>query len=78
MHTMEMNDGTMQMRPVENFEIADGETLTLARGGNHLMFFGLVEDLSAGETANISFSFQTEAGETLTLEAEAELRAQGE
>ncbi|RIJ24346.1 copper chaperone PCu(A)C [Henriciella barbarensis] len=78
MHTMEMNDGTMQMRPVETFEIADGETLTLERGGSHLMFFGLVEDLSAGETANISFSFETETGETITLEAEAELRAQGE
>lgn len=78
MHTMEMNDGSMQMRPVETFEIADGETLTLERGGNHLMFFSLVEDLSAGEVANISFSFETETGETLTLEAEAEVRAQGE
>ena len=75
---MEMNDGSMQMRPVETFEIADGETLTLERGGNHLMFFSLVEDLSAGEAANISFSFETETGETMTLEAEAEVRAQGE
>lgn len=77
-HTMEMNDGTMQMRPVDSLTIADGETLTLERGGNHLMFFGLVEDLAAGEMANISFTFETEEGEPLTLEAEAEVRAQGE
>ena len=42
------------------------------------MFFGLVEDLAAGEMANISFTFETEEGEPLTLEAEAEVRAQGE
>jgi copper(I)-binding protein len=77
-HTMTMEDGTMRMRPVEHFEIADGETLTLERGGNHLMMFGLVEGLSAGETANISFSFETDDGDALTLEAEAEVRAPGQ
>tara|TARA_R100000501_G_C2519392_1_gene47324 strand:- start:7 stop:465 length:459 start_codon:yes stop_codon:yes gene_type:complete len=78
MHTMSMTDGTMQMRPVESFDIADSETLVLERGANHLMFFELVEDLSAGEQANISFTFETPDGETLTLEADAEVRAQGE
>ena len=29
MHTMAMEDGTMKMRPVESFEISDGETLDL-------------------------------------------------
>lgn len=77
-HTMAMEDGTMRMRKVDSFDIADGETLTLERGGNHLMLFGVVEGLAAGDTANVSFSFETAEGETLTLEVEAEVRAQGE
>lgn len=77
-HTMAMEDGTMRMRPVESFEIADGETLVLERGGDHLMFFGVVDGVAADDTANISFTFETASGETMTLEAEAEVRAQGE
>ena len=77
-HTMSMEDGTMKMRKVDSFEIADGDTLVLERGGNHLMLFDVVEGLSAGDTANLSFTFETGDGETLTLEAEADVRAQGE
>lgn len=78
MHTMAMEDGTMKMRPVESFEISDGETLDLDRGGDHLMMFGASETLTAGETANLTLTFETADGETLTLEAEAEIRALGE
>lgn len=77
-HTMAMVNDKMTMRPVESFEIKDGETLELKRGGDHLMLFGVVPDLAAGEAANISFTFETADGETLTLEADAEVRARGE
>jgi hypothetical protein len=63
---------------VESFDIAAGETLNLKRGGDHLMFFGVADGLEADQTANVTFTFETEDGETLTLEAEAEVRAIGE
>lgn len=77
-HTMAMEDGTMRMRPVDSWQIKAGETLTLKRGGDHLMLFGVADGVAAGDTANISFTFETADGETLTLEAEADVRAQGE
>ena len=77
-HTMAMEDGTMRMRMVESFDIAAGETLSLKRGGDHLMFFGVADGLEADQRANVTFTFETEDGETLTLEAEAEVRAIGE
>ena len=42
------------------------------------MMFGASETLTAGETANLTLTFETADGETLTLEAEAEIRALGE
>ena len=77
-HTMAMEDGTMKMRKVDGFELADGDTLVLERGGNHLMLFDVVDGLAAGDTANLSFIFETGDDEMLTLQAKAEVRAQGE
>ena len=77
-HTMSMEGGSMKMRPVEGFDIADGETLELKRGGNHLMLFDVSPDITPGDTANLTLNFETSDGETLTLEAEADIRALGE
>ena len=77
LHTMAMNDGKMQMRQVEGFEIADGESLELKRGGNHFMIFDVAEDVVAGETVDITLSFDAD-GEPMTLVVEADVRAVGE
>ena len=77
-HTMAMDGDRMTMSPVDGWDIKDGETLELKRGGNHLMLFGVIDGLAAGDTANISFTFETPEGETLTLEAETDVRALGE
>ena len=77
LHTMAMADGRMQMRQVENFEIADGGSLELKRGGNHLMMFDVGNDVVAGETVDITLSFDA-AGEPMTLVVEADVRAVGE
>lgn len=77
LHTMAMADGRMQMRQVDNFEIADGGSLELKRGGNHLMMFDVGNDVVAGETVDITLSFET-AGEPMTLVVEADVRAVGE
>ncbi|MEM5515960.1 copper chaperone PCu(A)C [Henriciella sp. AS95] len=78
-HTMSMDEGTMKMRPVDGWDIGDGETLDLDRGGDHLMFFGLEPGLAAGDVANVTLYFDVDGrDEPLTLEAEAEVRAVGE
>ena len=77
LHTMAMADGRMQMRQVENFEIADGGSLELKRGGDHLMLFDVGEDVVAGETVDITLTFDA-AGEPMTLVVEADVRAVGE
>ncbi|MEQ9315694.1 MAG: copper chaperone PCu(A)C [Henriciella sp.] len=78
-HTMAMDGDTMRMRPVEGWQIADGETLDLDRGKDHLMIFGLTETIAPGDTVNITLSFHVEGREEpLMLEAEAEVRGRGQ
>lgn len=77
LHTMAMNDGKMQMRQVESFELTDGETLELKRGGNHLMMFDVGEDVIGGETVDITLNFDA-GGEPMTLVVEADVRVIGE
>ncbi len=77
-HSMEMVDGKMTMRPVEGYPVKPGEPLDLDRGGNHLMLFGVSEGLTAGQTVDMTLTFEAEDGEILTLVAEAEIRALGE
>lgn len=77
LHTMAMVDGKMQMRQVDGFEIADGGTLELKRGGNHFMMFGVSEDVVGGETVDITLNFEAD-GEPMTLVIEADVRTVGE
>ncbi len=77
MHTMSMAGGTMQMRQVDGFDLADGETLSLIPGGNHFMLFGLSSDVTAGERIDILLNFDAN-GAPLTLVIEADVKALGE
>src|SRR6202451_500810 len=50
-HTMTMDNGVMQMRPVEGgLEIKPGETVTLKPGGLHVMLVNLKHPLQEGKT----------------------------
>jgi hypothetical protein len=77
LHTMAMTDGKMQMRQVESFDIADGESLELKRGGNHFMMFDVGEEVVSGETVDITLTLDAD-GEPMTLVVEADVRAVGE
>lgn len=74
LHTMGMEDGIMRMRQVERFAVADGEALSLKRGSDHLMVFGVTEQLELGETVDMTLAFETENG-PLTLVVDAEVRS---
>lgn len=78
LHTMAMVDGKMTMRQVEGFDIADGETLELKRGGNHFMMFDVGETVSGGETVDIVLNFEDASGDAMTLVVEADVRVVGE
>ena len=41
MHTIIKVDEQMRMRPLTSIEVAAGETVKFASGGNHLMLFGV-------------------------------------
>ncbi len=41
MHETETADGVSRMRPLESLVVGPGQTVTLAPGGKHLMFYGL-------------------------------------
>lgn len=62
-HTMVMVEGVMRMRPLkEGIEIPAGGEVVLKRGGNHLMFMKLSEQMQAGELRDVTLVFE-KAGE---------------
>jgi copper(I)-binding protein len=64
MHATNMQDGIMQMRQIDSFEVAAGTEYRFAPKGYHLMLFGRYETV-----ANPSFTFRFELSPPLTLTA---------
>ncbi len=60
--------GMMGMRPVARVEIPAGGSLQLKPGGYHVMLIGLVKDLKAGDTIDLTLKFE-KAGE-ITVKAQ--------
>lgn len=61
-HEMAMENGVMRMRAVEALTLAPDESVALAPGGRHLMFYDVATPLVAGETAQVTLRFAN-AGE---------------
>jgi len=76
LHThKEDENGVMRMLHVEEgFPVAAGETLMLARGGNHVMFMGITEPFEQGDTIPLTLNFE-KAGD-ITLEVPVDLERQ--
>lgn len=74
LHTHEMTDGVMRMRPVEGgITIPAGETIYLEPSGLHVMLMGLDDRLVEGELFPLTLTFQN-AG---TIEVEAAIAGPG-
>jgi len=57
-HTMSMQNGVMQMRPVEGgLEIKPGETVTLKPAGLHVMLTNLSHPLEQGNKVKVTLKF---------------------
>ncbi|GAB5470876.1 MAG: copper chaperone PCu(A)C [Rhodospirillales bacterium] len=73
LHTHNMVDGVMQMRPVEKMQVAPGEPTVLRPGGLHIMLIGLKAPLKQGEMVPLTLTFE-KAG---TLEIEVAVESVG-
>ncbi|MFT4792854.1 MAG: copper(I)-binding protein [Paracoccaceae bacterium] len=66
LHTHIFDNGIAKMRQVEGgIPLPAGETLTLERGGLHVMFMGLTQPLNSGESFPLTLMF--ESGATLQI-----------
>lgn len=63
-HEMAMEDGVMRMRAVESLPIPAGQTVTLAPGGLHLMFYDMATPFAEGETIDVTLHF-AQAGDVV-------------
>lgn len=62
-HSMEMKNGVMKMRSLENLPILAGKPIKLAPNGLHLMLFNLKKLLKAGDKVVLTLCFKTKNGE---------------
>jgi copper(I)-binding protein len=58
LHTVEMENEVMKMRPVPQIDVpAQGEQM-LKPGGFHIMLLGIQHDLKDGETVTLTLTFE--------------------
>lgn len=76
LHThIEISDGVMKMMHVEEgVVIPAGGMLAMKRGGDHVMFMGLTENMEAGSSVEVTFEFE-KAGE-MTVQIPVDLERQ--
>ena len=56
---MSMQDGIMTMRPLDDgLAISPDATVTLAPGGGHIMFVGLIAPFEEGQRVPVSLNFE--------------------
>jgi copper(I)-binding protein len=71
-HTMEMTNDVMVMRPVEGgLEIPPGATVELTPGGQHLMFLSVKEPFKAGGSVAVTLEFEKAGTVQVTLPVQA-------
>lgn len=61
LHThIDAGDGVMQMRQDEDgFPVPAGGEARLERGGDHVMFMGITEEWTSGDTVDLTLVFQS-------------------
>lgn len=77
LHThKDMGDGVMKMMHVEEgFAIPAGETHMLQRGGDHVMFMGLTQELKQGDTVTLTLTFEKAGDVVVEVPVDLERKA---
>ena len=77
LHThKETGDGVMKMMEVEEgFVIPAGGMHALARGGDHVMFMGLTQSFTQGETISVTLTFENAGAVVVEIPIDNERKA---
>lgn len=71
-HSMDMADGVMRMRPLaDGLEIPSGESVSLAPGGLHIMLIGLTAPLAEGDSVPVTLMFEHAGSVDIELSVDA-------
>lgn len=79
LHThKDQGEGVMKMVHVEEgFAIPAGETHMLQRGGDHVMFMGLTQDMVQGETVEVTLTFEKAGDVTVQIPVDLDRQDHG-
>jgi len=74
LHThIESGDGVMQMKHAEDgFDMPAGSTLSMERGGKHVMLMGLTAPLAQGDLVPLTLSFEKAGDMTVDVAVDLE------
>jgi len=70
LNTMTMEGGVMKMRPLAGIDLPAGQPVTLKPGAMHVMLFGLTEPLIAGQSFQLTLSFEKAGKRKATVNVE--------
>lgn len=70
LHNMIMDNGGMQMRPVENIELKANSITELKRGGLHVMFIELKKPLKDGDIHKIKINLDDKTSVTINAKVQ--------
>jgi copper(I)-binding protein len=76
-HQMQMRDGVMRMRRIEELKMPAGKEVELAPGGVHLMLVQLKEPLKPGEVVPLKMIFAGADGKDVEIQVNASVRPLG-
>ncbi len=71
LHTHQVQDGVVRMRPVTAIEVSEGENTVLEPGGLHVMLLGLTEPLVEGEAFPMTLTFERGGDVEVSVAVEA-------
>lgn len=73
-HTMNMQNGVMTMRPIPRLELPAGKAVQLAPGGYHVMLMDLKQPLKTGEIVPITLKLEGKDKALTSVDIKAEVR----
>jgi len=74
-HEMAVDGGVMRMRAIDKLALPAGKAIDLKPGGYHVMLMDLTHPLKEGDVVSVTLTFANRAGERITQEIKAPVRA---
>jgi len=68
LHETTTQDGSMSMQEVDGIDIPAGDDAVLEPGGLHMMLIGVTEDLTEGDTVEVTLTFDNAGEQTAGAE----------